>query len=228
LSSDFYAALWGAIVGGGFTVAAQWYASAVQEEQVRRDKNDVIAASLVSLIVKSLAIHGQLVSVNQYITERIEQNPQGKDLFLQTESFVNIPKSISITENEIFAIFCVRNNRIMSDMFKIQNVYSTMIDLMNHYNDIRKKLYNLRPDGMNGDETVFIMNEAQLKEYEPVIYAGNAALNQLQDFCQKYSALYSIVIAEFSVFARFFYDTKFSTGLPNDIDIEHWTKRLYR
>jgi hypothetical protein len=227
LGNDFWAALMGAIVGGGFTMLAQWYSSINQFEQLRKDKNDEIAGSLVSLIVKSMSIHGQLVSVHQYINERIERNRQGKDLFLQTESFVNIPKPISIIESEIFAVFSVRNNRIMGDMFNIQNVYSTMIDLMSHYNELRKKLYSLRPAGMDGDETLFNLSDEQLREYEPVIYAGNAALNQLNEFCQFNSELYGNVIAEFSASARVLYDTKFSTGLPNDFNIEHWTKRLY-
>jgi hypothetical protein len=228
MGNEFWAALIGAIVGGGFTFAAQMYANYRQKEEIDKKEMDQVRSNLTSVIIKSIRVYNQFLKISEYIDDCMRhpefENTPNPCFYVLT--IINIPSSIEFTDSEATSIRFFDDDEILNGLLDLPYLHASLISQLQEYNKIRQLLENIETVAASGTISISSIPFHEIKTWEPKIAYGNRLIFGIKKMCDDEMKIYDEVIGRAVKIAREKYNSKLKTDFKGDDDTLHWTKRL--
>jgi hypothetical protein len=131
-STEFIAAIFGAIVGGIIPLVAQ--ALSERRERQRRDY-----ATAIGLFFKLMDIHTALAHVRAHLEEGAgSAKREGMQRSATTASLANPPLPIAISIDEKAVVLSFQDNGLLNDVLNLDRTYNSMIPLSTAHGNMRE------------------------------------------------------------------------------------------
>jgi hypothetical protein len=229
LGNEFWAALIGAIIGGGFTLAAQFLALRHQAKELERKERDSVRSSLITATLKALRIYSEIHGLKEFIDEcKNDPDYKGhKNPVFFVLNIINIPNTLFFNDREILAIQKLSDDEVLNEMINLTHVHKSIIDLVISYNNIRDELSLIGPKAFDGKSGMIALDQQEYLKWMTKIASGDSVIGLLSQNCENALAKYNKIIGKLSKQAREKFQTGMKTELDGDDHTPHWTKRLY-
>ena len=168
-SAEFWAAIAGAIVGGGISMALQLLANRSAIKVRQADAKAQLAAQARSLVLKTVKIESDFLQFRKDLEEsRIlaQQNgiPFGWASFRAT---ANLPREIVFTNEEIAALSACKNDSLFNDVLALDEVHSSVLQIMLLYRSKRFELSDSLPAQMSGNIGISSLSPEEFNKLAP-------------------------------------------------------------
>lgn len=166
MSSEFWAACAGAIVGaiagGGITWALQF----LQNRREMQDRNRGLAHSIIFKLIK---IHSDLHGFKKHVDECTANATTHslRDGWQSLRAIANLPSRLSFTPEEMSYLLSLKNFELFNKVLSLDVVHSSTIGLFELYAERRKALMDMLPASMRGTIGTATMNDAQFAVFAP-------------------------------------------------------------
>lgn len=178
MSSEFWAAVIGAIVGA---LAGGGISALLQHWEYNRAKKDSDKALAHSLFFKLYAIHSDLDRFRCYIRGETKFGEKaGLTVGWQSlKPLANTPPKLQFTADEMSFLLSLKDFKLFNDVHSLDRVHGSTIDIFNLYASRRMEMTSLLPTQMQG-----MIGYADLTRLAPEVAARIPALDaELQSLC---------------------------------------------
>ncbi len=149
-STEFVAAIAGAIVGGAITACVALLTHMVSldaDTKARNDQRRKEQQSLgYSLLFKVMRIYDNIYSLNARIEDSIlraeNQGIEG-ELWKKIEPLVNVPAPIHFAANEMAVLLSLKNFHVFNDVAQLDNIHNAIVSVIKFYSDFRTSVTDL-------------------------------------------------------------------------------------
>jgi hypothetical protein len=181
VSSEFWAAIAGAILGGCIAATLQWItlrASAKERKQTALERDQADARALLFKIIK---IQSDFQNIFSALKEmRDHTKPQKMPFDWQTcVPLANLPREVEFSSSEMSVLLKAKDNDLFNDVVSLDHVHSGIIQNLELYRSKRQALTDSLPADMEGEIGTTRGNDDLRRWVEPRAVEVNMLLNQI-------------------------------------------------
>ncbi|MEF2072269.1 hypothetical protein [Consotaella aegiceratis] len=175
MDSEFWAAIVGAIIGGGMTVVAQFLASHWQNNRHRSSVSH-------HLLLKLIHIHRDISNVLKYLDDGFRDANDGAPLFLAVKPIIGEIRHITIEYDELHALLELKDDDLTNNIINIDYKHSLLRDMVYKFNEMRNRLSQISTPLVNpwGDIAVRI-HDSYEDEFQYLAIRINLLLREWVD-----------------------------------------------
>lgn len=167
MSTEFWAAIIGAIVGSVSAGVITWLLQRNQDKRQILERNKGLARSLIFKLVR---IHSDMVGFKSHVEEGVANAAQN-DLELGWQSLRaigNLPERISFSSDEMAYLLSLGNDDLFNKVLSLDVVHSSTIGIFELYKERRLALTDmLSASAMEGAVGTTELNDSQLAFFAP-------------------------------------------------------------
>ncbi|WP_430419113.1 hypothetical protein [Phenylobacterium sp.] len=174
MDGEFWAAVAGAVLGGGI-------AAVVQLMSVRHTRRERNRSNAYALLIKVGQIYSHLRGVHGIIDSALKDATDNEraDPWRVIDGLVNAPSHVTFSHEEVALVVELQAMKLFNDLIMLDEKHNATIDVMRFYTQKRTELVDaLTPEGIDGH-----MATAELS---PSLRMRAIALNRLVDGMREY------------------------------------------
>lgn len=177
MESEFWAAIGGAIVGSVMALLIQLIALREARDQRQADATDRKQALGHALIVKLTKMHSNFGFLEQFVnSEKREGERLGvsKEPWQYLRQLPNGPSLVQFTEAELCLVLTLGEDRLFSDLMRMDNVHRSTLEMLNSYGRERAALIAGLPADIHGAVAWTEFSDEEKKVFLPKATAVNS------------------------------------------------------
>lgn len=181
LSSEFWAAIVGALVGGGMSAALQVFANRSATKVRLAEANAHLTAQARSLVLKTVKIESDFLQFRKDLEESIALAKQNGIPFgwRAYRAAANLPREIIFTNDEIAALSACKNDDLFNDVLALDEVHSSVLQIMSLYRTKRFELSDSLPAKMSGSLGTSALTQDEFNKLAPKMAQVDLLANDL-------------------------------------------------
>jgi hypothetical protein len=199
MSSEFWAAIVGAIVGGLISLGIQLIALHAAKKERQLERKDVRASQGRSVLFKVMRIHSDLDGLYHHIEDSysavspaVHQEP-----FTFVQQLANFPEYVHFNESEISLVMTFKDDNLLNSLMSLDVVHNSMIEIFRTYNAMRSSLTENMPAEMSGYVGTSTLDKKQMLILRPKMVEANMLLTSIRaraknDYDQSRSTLVAL------------------------------------
>lgn len=183
-SAEFWAAIWGAIVGvvGGGLISLGLQLHSLKEARADRasDRKDVMKALASSLLFKIVQIHTNLHTLSKHFEESYASAPKAEPwqfLF----PLANPPGHIDFSPDEMGMLLQVASNDLFNRVMNLDRVHNSNLEAIRTLDRLRTAIHEALPiDQMVGNRSSSNLSAEEMLRIRPAMVQFNSLSDQLR------------------------------------------------
>lgn len=187
-SSDFWAALIGAIVGGLIAFGIQIVSLNAAKKQREDDALERKKGLAHSLLFKVIQVYSHLHHFHSHIEEQVvkagQEGFQGK-LWQIVMPLGNGPAEVTFTADEMALLLSLKNDDVFNNVVSSDEVHNSTISAFQMYHRLRDSLLSQMPAQMEGSKGVSELTREQMLYLAPKMVELEGLINSIRDRCAK-------------------------------------------
>jgi hypothetical protein len=184
MSTEFLAAISGAIVGGLIAFAIQLIVlrqARKQRDEETRERQQAIGQAL---LIKMIKIHSTLFGMHRQLEDFFENASNPK---LEPWEFVlplaNLPQFVSFSTDEMSLFLSLKNNGLFNSILHMDEIHNTTIDSFRTYRELRASLTSSLAAEMEGIVGTTNFTKPQYDFFRPKMVEINQLAIDLRERC---------------------------------------------
>ena len=169
MSSEFWAAIAGALVGGFVSAALQWIAHRAAASERRLERLEIKRGQARSLVLKTLKIESDFLQFRKDFEDSRDLAKQNGIPFgwASYRATANLPREIVFTNEEIAALSACKNDALFNDVLALDEVHSSVLQIMSLYRTKRFELSDSLPAQMSGSVGTSALTQDEFDKLAP-------------------------------------------------------------
>lgn len=169
--SEFWAGIFGALIGGLFVIVGQKLEAREARRQREGDRLSEQQATGYSLLFKIMKIHGMLVGLHNHFSSLFEGDPPRASLGEPWTFYLplaNPPEPISFAAEEMSLLLQLQEADIFNGLLELELRYNTIVTGIVSLNQERRELTDrLVNEGFDGDRATGVLTPTLYRELRP-------------------------------------------------------------
>lgn len=181
MESEFWAAVIGAVVGGGLAGAVQYMTIRHQkseEDRRRRENSQALGRGLVFKLMRIVTV---LRNLHVHIDEARSRVPEAMhdEPWTYVLPIANLPETVRLTSEEV-SLVMLSSVAIMNNLLDIESVHDSSLQVMRKYGELRQALVERLPISQSQDQVVTsALSREQIEMFRPRMIELNTLINAL-------------------------------------------------
>ena len=181
MSSEFWAAIAGALVGGFIAAVLQWLGLRASAKERAKNTLENDRAEARALLFKVIKIQSDFQSIAQ-IFGQMQANAKQHRMPFDWQTCIplaNLPREIEFSASEMSVLLKTKDNDLFNDVVSLDHVHSGIIQNLDLYRIKRGRLTDSLPAEMEGTIGTTRGDETMRRYVEPKAAELNMLLDQL-------------------------------------------------
>jgi hypothetical protein len=206
LTSEFWSAIAGAIVGGCIAFAVQMYALKENRSQRIEDRLRANQSLARSLLFKLSKMYSDFVSVYAHIDEglkRVVPNGHNNEPWTSVRPLMNPPEKITFLSEEMSLLLELKDDRLFNSLFSLDRVHGALVEILGDFRVERERLFSQMPSQpLEGGVVQISLNKEQVQALRPRMELVNYLVRTAHEWCEKDSRTASDALDRLQVLVR--------------------------
>ena len=163
MSSEFWAAIVGAIVGGLMSLVLQLFALSAARNDRESERLESKRALARALLFKTIRIHSNFVGYSRHLVEA-DDRAKASNLPVGWQSLLplaNAPDRVTYSSDEMSMLLSLKSDNVFNDVLNLDVIHNSTIEIFQTYNQLRLELTSRLPAQMDGQVGTTLLNSQQ-------------------------------------------------------------------
>jgi len=154
MSSEFFAALAGAIVGGLISLVLQHLnyrredrlrtrSREIKREADREENAEREAVAAFLLLAKVSRAHTDISNFRKHLSEAVDRAGPGNPLTLVTLPLASDPPKLFLSADEMILVRDIKNDQVLNDAMNFTHLHAMYVDSMKLFRELRNEIASL-------------------------------------------------------------------------------------
>ncbi|HEX8166548.1 MAG TPA: hypothetical protein VF601_12265 [Beijerinckiaceae bacterium] len=171
--TELWAALLGAVIGGGISLWAAKIGLREARKQRAEDRDERQKALANSMIFKLRRIYSTLANMNENLERAEKKEAELKcDPWQTFKPIINVPGPIYFTSDEMALLLSLKDNDLFNEIAELDEAHNALLEALkeagNHRRSLTDQLKSLAV-GIEGDAVTGEMSEKQMRTLRPTM-----------------------------------------------------------
>jgi hypothetical protein len=189
MSGEFWAAIFGAVVGGVISLGIQLVALSAATKERKEDAAERRKALAYALLFKMIEIHSHIGKLNLHLKESIaharKQGFKGA-LWQMVVPLANGPDRVQFSTDEMAMLLSLKDNDLFNDIAGLDAVHNGTIEGFRVYSARRFELTSMLPGAvMEGRVGTTFLTDEQVQHLAPRAVELDHLVEQLLSDCER-------------------------------------------
>lgn len=182
MSSEFWAAIVGAVVGGLISLGIQMIALSATKKERELERKNISASQGRSLLFKVMRIHSDLDGLFHHIEDSFSAaRPEvHHEPFTFVLPLANFPEYVHFNESEISLVMTFKNDNLLNSLMSLDVIHNSLIETFRTYNAMRSELTRNMPAEMSGNVGTTTLTREAMLALRPKMVEANMLLTSIR------------------------------------------------
>lgn len=199
MSSEFWAAIVGAVVGGLISLGIQMIALYAAKKDRELERKEARASHGRSLLFKMMRIHSDLDGLYHHVEDSYSavSSEFHQEPFTFVQPLANFPEYMHFNESEISLVMTFKDDNLLNSLMSLDVIHNSLIETFRTYNVIRSELTQNMPAEMSGNVGTITLPKEAMLVLRPKMVEANMLLTSIRtrakiDFNESQSTLIAL------------------------------------